>query len=181
MEVDSREYILRRRMIMQKKGFRISGVISSQMDVFTGPFSGQRIFKLPNPMCYYLDHHPMEILYAPKWLGSFVRTLICHSCISSFKVSHCKISSASIWTTWVLPEYFVYIDIDMIGLIELITIIIHIMCNIFFDISFSLLNHSSGFQFKTACMPLAELFLADIASQTSWDWLHRSVVAIHLY
>lgn len=74
-----------------------------------------------------------------------------------------------------------YIDIDMIGLIELITIIIHIMCNIFFDISFSLLNHSSGFQFKTACMPLAELFLADIASQTSWDWLHRSVVAIHLY
>ncbi|KAG8644962.1 uncharacterized protein At2g39920 [Manihot esculenta] len=66
MEMDSREYILRRRMIMQKKGFRVSGVISSQMDVFTGPFSGQRIFKLPNPMCYFLDHHPMEILYAPK-------------------------------------------------------------------------------------------------------------------
>ncbi|KAJ9160255.1 hypothetical protein P3X46_025673 [Hevea brasiliensis] len=65
MEMDSREYFLRRRLIMQRKGFRIACVISSQMDALTGPFSGQRIFKLPNPMCYY-SNHPMEKMYAPK-------------------------------------------------------------------------------------------------------------------
>lgn len=65
MEMDSHEYFSRRRMVMQKEGFRISGMISSQIDVLTGPFSGQHIFKFPNPTYYYFDH-PVENMYEPK-------------------------------------------------------------------------------------------------------------------
>ncbi|KAK9283807.1 hypothetical protein L1049_012061 [Liquidambar formosana] len=57
MEMNSREYFSRRRAVMQKEGFRITGIISSQMDALTGPFSGKRVFKLPNPTCYRFEHH----------------------------------------------------------------------------------------------------------------------------
>ncbi|KAF9674641.1 hypothetical protein SADUNF_Sadunf10G0148000 [Salix dunnii] len=57
IEIDSREYFSRRMVAMQKAGFRISGVISSQMDALTSASLGQRVFKLPNPVYYNLKHH----------------------------------------------------------------------------------------------------------------------------
>ncbi|XP_020540092.1 uncharacterized protein At2g39920 isoform X2 [Jatropha curcas] len=59
MEMDDRQYLSKRRMVLQKEGFRISGIISSQMDSLTGPFSEQHIFKLPNPM-YYCFNLPVN-------------------------------------------------------------------------------------------------------------------------
>uniref|UniRef100_A0A2P2IV15 Acid phosphatase n=1 Tax=Rhizophora mucronata TaxID=61149 RepID=A0A2P2IV15_RHIMU len=53
MEIDSREYLWRRKAILQKEGFHISGVISSQMDALTSSCLGDRIFKLPNPYYYF--------------------------------------------------------------------------------------------------------------------------------
>ncbi|XP_065870976.1 uncharacterized protein At2g39920 [Euphorbia lathyris] len=60
MEMESHVHFLKQRMMIQKEGFRIAGVISSQMDVLTGTFSGHHNFKLPNPIYYYFDH-PKEI------------------------------------------------------------------------------------------------------------------------
>lgn len=57
MEIDSHEYFSRRRVAMQKEGFRISSIISSQMDALTGPSLGQCVFKLPSPLYYYFEHH----------------------------------------------------------------------------------------------------------------------------
>ncbi|KAJ0045058.1 hypothetical protein Pint_06427 [Pistacia integerrima] len=52
MQMDSHEYLSRRRAILQKDGFRITGLISSQMDALMGQTLGQRVFKLPNPLYY---------------------------------------------------------------------------------------------------------------------------------
>lgn len=57
IEIDSREYFSRRTVAMQKAGFRISGVISSQMDALTSVSLGHRVFKLPNPVYYNFEHH----------------------------------------------------------------------------------------------------------------------------
>ncbi|KAK6933058.1 Acid phosphatase, class B-like [Dillenia turbinata] len=55
MQMDSSEYISRRRTLMQQEGFRITGIISSQMDALTGPCLGRQVFKLPNPMAYITE------------------------------------------------------------------------------------------------------------------------------
>ncbi|KAG6760141.1 hypothetical protein POTOM_036642 [Populus tomentosa] len=57
IEIDSREYFSRRTVAMQKAGFRISGVISSQMDALTSASLRHRVFKLPNPVYYNFEHH----------------------------------------------------------------------------------------------------------------------------
>lgn len=57
MQMDSREYFFRRRAELQKQGFRIIGLISTQMDAITGPYLGRHIFKLPNPIYYNFEHH----------------------------------------------------------------------------------------------------------------------------
>lgn len=57
IQMDSREYLSRRRTILQKEGFHITGLISNQMNALTGQSLGKRVFKLPNPLYYSFDHH----------------------------------------------------------------------------------------------------------------------------
>lgn len=52
MQIDYEEFISRRRNMMQREGFRIKGVISSQMDTLR-PCLVDRIFKLPYPILRY--------------------------------------------------------------------------------------------------------------------------------
>ncbi|GMP23266.1 hypothetical protein CsSME_00000935 [Camellia sinensis var. sinensis] len=56
MQMDSREYFSRLRNSLQKQSCRITAVISSQMDALTGPYSGNRMFKLPSPI-YHMEHY----------------------------------------------------------------------------------------------------------------------------
>ncbi|PKI39610.1 uncharacterized protein At2g39920 [Punica granatum] len=49
-QMDSREYFHRKREVLHDTGYRIKGTISSQLDALTGPGSGERVFKIPNPM-----------------------------------------------------------------------------------------------------------------------------------
>lgn len=56
MQMDSREYLSRRRAILQKEGFHITGLISNQMDALIGQSLGKRVFKIPNPLYYSFDH-----------------------------------------------------------------------------------------------------------------------------
>ncbi|GAV56801.1 Acid_phosphat_B domain-containing protein [Cephalotus follicularis] len=49
MQMNSQDYFSKRGAALQKGGFRINGVISSQMDAFMGPSLGECMFKLPNP------------------------------------------------------------------------------------------------------------------------------------
>lgn len=44
------EFLSRQRTMLQREGFRIKAVISSQIDALRGPYLGDRIFKLPNPI-----------------------------------------------------------------------------------------------------------------------------------
>ncbi|KAK2637316.1 hypothetical protein Ddye_032108 [Dipteronia dyeriana] len=57
MQMDSREYLSRRWTIMQKDGFRTTGLISSRMDALTSQSLGKRVFKIPNPIYYKFEHH----------------------------------------------------------------------------------------------------------------------------
>ncbi|KAJ4977956.1 hypothetical protein NE237_008736 [Protea cynaroides] len=52
LQLKSWEYFSRRRANLQKQGFRITSVISSQLDALTGPCLGKRNFKLANPIYY---------------------------------------------------------------------------------------------------------------------------------
>ncbi|KAF8397345.1 hypothetical protein HHK36_016258 [Tetracentron sinense] len=56
-QIENQEYFSRRRAELQNQGFRITSVISSQMDALTGPCLGKRIFKLANPIYYKLELH----------------------------------------------------------------------------------------------------------------------------
>ncbi|KAL8539155.1 hypothetical protein ACS0TY_000956 [Phlomoides rotata] len=49
-QIDNEEYLSRERKRVEREGFRIKGVISSQMDALRGPCLGDRIFKLPYPI-----------------------------------------------------------------------------------------------------------------------------------
>lgn len=49
MQIDYEEFISRQRSMLQREGFRIKGVISSQMDTLR-PCLGDHIFKLPYPI-----------------------------------------------------------------------------------------------------------------------------------
>lgn len=49
MQIDYEEFISRQRSVLQREGFRIKGVISSQMDTLR-PCLGDHIFKLPYPI-----------------------------------------------------------------------------------------------------------------------------------
>lgn len=64
MQMDSREYLSRRRTILQKEGFHITGLISNQMDALIGQSLGKRVFKLPNPLYYSFDHHNESTKFA---------------------------------------------------------------------------------------------------------------------
>lgn len=50
MQIDYEEFVSRERIKLQQEGFRIKGVISSQMDTLRGPCLGDRLFKLPYPI-----------------------------------------------------------------------------------------------------------------------------------
>lgn len=50
MHTEYEEFLSRERSMLQKEGFRIRGVISSQMDTLRGPCLGDRVFKLPYPI-----------------------------------------------------------------------------------------------------------------------------------
>ena len=50
MHIDYEEFLSRERRKLQEEGFRVKGVISSQMDSLRGPCLGDRIFKLPYPI-----------------------------------------------------------------------------------------------------------------------------------
>ncbi|KAJ8631850.1 hypothetical protein MRB53_025173 [Persea americana] len=53
LRMESWEYISKRRVALHNQGFRITSVISSQMDALTGPCLGKQNFKFSNPT-YYL-------------------------------------------------------------------------------------------------------------------------------
>ncbi|KAL5733103.1 hypothetical protein ACOSQ2_032795 [Xanthoceras sorbifolium] len=57
MQMDTREYLSRRRTMMQRDGFRIIGLISSRMDALTGQSLAKRLFKIPKPVYYKFEHH----------------------------------------------------------------------------------------------------------------------------
>ncbi|XP_009590463.1 uncharacterized protein At2g39920 [Nicotiana tomentosiformis] len=61
LQMDLPEYFSVGRTILQKEGFRIVAVISSQMDALTGSSLGRRVFKLPNPNFYFQTGHYTEI------------------------------------------------------------------------------------------------------------------------
>ncbi|KAL0003278.1 hypothetical protein SO802_017059 [Lithocarpus litseifolius] len=65
VHMDSCDYFSRRRAVMQKDGFRITGVISSHFDALTGPYLGKNVFKLPKAI-YYDFEHQIESTYRPK-------------------------------------------------------------------------------------------------------------------
>ncbi|XP_042013449.1 uncharacterized protein At2g39920-like isoform X1 [Salvia splendens] len=50
MHIDYEEFLSRERSKLHQEGFRVKGVISSQMDSLRGPCLGDRIFKLPYPI-----------------------------------------------------------------------------------------------------------------------------------
>ncbi|KAF9598529.1 hypothetical protein IFM89_028061 [Coptis chinensis] len=54
---ESWKYLSRRRAELQDFGYRITSVISSNMAALTGPCLGKRVFKLPSPLLYKLEHH----------------------------------------------------------------------------------------------------------------------------
>ncbi|CAN1257141.1 Uncharacterized protein At2g39920 [Linum perenne] len=56
MKLPTIEYFSRRRLALETEGFRITAIISRQMDALTGPCPGSRIFKLPNPEYYYVQY-----------------------------------------------------------------------------------------------------------------------------
>ncbi|XP_050210991.1 uncharacterized protein At2g39920 [Mercurialis annua] len=58
LEMNIHEYFTKRRTAILTEGFRVTGVISSRMDALIGQSPGQRRFKLPNPIFYYL--HPFK-------------------------------------------------------------------------------------------------------------------------
>lgn len=60
MEMDNREYISRRRSIIQKQGLRIVAAISSQLDILTSFHAESQNFKLPNLMYSHKMNHEME-------------------------------------------------------------------------------------------------------------------------
>ncbi|KAG8380785.1 hypothetical protein BUALT_Bualt06G0052100 [Buddleja alternifolia] len=64
MQMDFQEFLSRQRSILQREGFRIIAVISSQMDALSDPRLGDRFFKLPNPIFRYsaADHDENRIL-----------------------------------------------------------------------------------------------------------------------
>lgn len=58
MQMDYEEFLSSQRTMLQREGFRIKAVISSQMDALRGPCLGDRIFKLPNPIFgYSMEDH----------------------------------------------------------------------------------------------------------------------------
>lgn len=57
LPMGSSEYFSRRRNILERQGFRIRGVISSQMDALTGPSLGSRVFKIPNPIYFNTEYY----------------------------------------------------------------------------------------------------------------------------
>lgn len=57
LQMESWEYISRRRVELHNQGFRIASVISSQMDALTGPCLGKQNFKLLNPIFYMMEQH----------------------------------------------------------------------------------------------------------------------------
>ncbi|XP_043697839.1 uncharacterized protein At2g39920 [Telopea speciosissima] len=54
MQMASWEYLSGKRAHLQNQSFRITSVISSQLDALTGPCIGKRNFKLANPIYYRL-------------------------------------------------------------------------------------------------------------------------------
>lgn len=60
MEMDNREYISRRRSIIQKQGLRIVAAISSQLDILTSVAAESQNFKLPNLMYSHKMNHEIE-------------------------------------------------------------------------------------------------------------------------
>ncbi|KAL3838384.1 hypothetical protein ACJIZ3_022975 [Penstemon smallii] len=53
MQMHFEEFLSRQRTTLQRNGFRIMAVISSQMDALKGPCLGKRVFKLPNRIFRY--------------------------------------------------------------------------------------------------------------------------------
>ncbi|PIN10151.1 Acid phosphatase [Handroanthus impetiginosus] len=49
-KMNFQEYLSRERSMLQRQGLRIIAVISSHMDALRGPFLGNHVFKLPNPI-----------------------------------------------------------------------------------------------------------------------------------
>ncbi|KAL9255703.1 hypothetical protein AKJ16_DCAP10412 [Drosera capensis] len=53
MGMNNQEYFSRRREALEREGFRIAGVISSEMDALIGKSVGERVFKLPRTLFVY--------------------------------------------------------------------------------------------------------------------------------
>ncbi|KAG5557908.1 hypothetical protein RHGRI_007976 [Rhododendron griersonianum] len=66
LQMDSSEHLSRLRNTLQKQGFRIKAVISSQMDAFTGPHSGKRMFKLPSLIYHNTDNYNLVSQNLPQ-------------------------------------------------------------------------------------------------------------------
>lgn len=74
MLMDFQEFLSRRRTMLQREGFHITSVISSQMDALSGRYSGDRVFKLPNPFFQYNmeDHSEIHPIQTSKLLPNEV-------------------------------------------------------------------------------------------------------------
>ncbi|KAL1825177.1 hypothetical protein ACET3Z_011955 [Daucus carota] len=71
MPMHIQDYIFRRRNLLQQQGFRIRAVISSNMDALTSPVSGSRIFKIPNPIYFNIEHYAGKHSKSFNWEGYY--------------------------------------------------------------------------------------------------------------
>ncbi|XP_048446568.1 uncharacterized protein At2g39920 [Pyrus x bretschneideri] len=72
LRMESHDYFSKRRDAMQREGFRVIASISSHMDALRSPFSGERIFKLPNPI-YYNFSHQIEDIHTDVGVATFAK------------------------------------------------------------------------------------------------------------
>ncbi|KAG7031580.1 hypothetical protein SDJN02_05621, partial [Cucurbita argyrosperma subsp. argyrosperma] len=60
MQISHGEYFSQQQAALRNEGFRIVGVMSSYMDALSVPSVGTRIYKLPNPICFNINHQKLS-------------------------------------------------------------------------------------------------------------------------
>lgn len=60
MKIDHQAYFSKQRAALRNEGFRIVGVMSSHMDALSAPSVGARIYKLPNPIYFNINHQKLR-------------------------------------------------------------------------------------------------------------------------
>ncbi|XP_022957004.1 uncharacterized protein At2g39920 isoform X1 [Cucurbita moschata] len=60
MQISHGEYFSQQQAALRNEGFHIVGVMSSYMDALSVPSVGTRIYKLPNPICFNINHQNLS-------------------------------------------------------------------------------------------------------------------------